>query len=96
MKFQPNLSSIQVPLTQAYLVFRPYSLVVKKICETAKLLTLEYSVIDNKIQLTLVGVWVEVKVLGAVSIVLFSSSQSDQKSKYIKSVIVKSLCTIQK
>lgn len=97
MKFQLNLSSIHIPLTKTYMVFRSKDLIVKKICETLDLLTIRYNTSNNGVYLPITGVRVQIRNCGGmVSFVSLSMSETEQRARYVKSVITKSLCLIQK
>ncbi len=96
MKFQPNFSSVHIPLTQTCIVFSSQALIMENICKTLNLLALRYNTADNVVDIPLVGLKVEINRFGSVSFVSFNLSERSKRAKYIISVIAKLLCTIQK
>lgn len=95
MKFQPNFTLLHIPLTQSYLVFSSREVVINKVSETLNLLTLKHDMINNNVTVLTGGLSLKIYQMGSLVTVVFNI-ESSQKARYIRSAILKAICTMQK
>ena len=94
MYFKPSITSIKIPFTHSYIIFFTQENVTKRIEGTLNLLTLDYTFNNNEIHIEKFDVNLVLKESGKFTLLTFNVNVSDRREKYIRRLLLKSLCTI--
>ena len=80
MYFKPSLTSIRVPLTLNYFAFFVQKSVQKRMIETLNLLTIDFSLNNNELEVDKFKVNLKLRELGKVTLITFNTVKDDPKT----------------